>query len=74
MATQKIQVSYKINPKVNYNPNPNTAQGNSTSWGIVQTMLANGAKTQAVLQAGLAKRNHTPFIGYAIRRGWLVTA
>ena len=63
---------YVVNPKVSYNPNPDTAQGNSTSWGLVKTMLADGPKTRKVLEDGLKDRNHTPFIGYCIRRKWLV--
>jgi len=67
-----IAEQYTVNDKKQYNPNPETAQGNSTSWGIVKACLANGPKTRKVLEQALVERNHTPFIGYAIRRGWLV--
>lgn len=70
--TKQVAEIYIVNPKVQYNPNPETAQGNSTSWGLVKACLANGPKTRKVLQDVLQDRNHTPFIGYCIRRKWLV--
>lgn len=72
-AKTPAQPVYIVNAKQPYAPRPNTAQNNVHSWGLLQQHLAkNGAQTQAQLQAVLKPVNHTPFVQYCIRRGWLV--
>lgn len=69
-----LQVVYKAGKP--YNVRPGTAQDNSRSWAAVQAVLqANGGQaTRAEIQAAVAQFNHAPFVGYAIRRGWLAPA
>lgn len=57
-----------------YNVRPNTAADNSATWELVKATLAanEGTATRAALQDAVKARNHVSFIGYAIRRGWLV--
>lgn len=68
--TAKITVS---KAGLNYKPKATTAQGNATTWATIQTHLkGNKACTVGQLTALVAKQhNHAPFVGYAIRRGWL---
>lgn len=75
MQTSKtVQLGQKlVNSKKVYRPAANTAQGNVASWELVQKALKKGPQTRLQLEALLTKeRNHKPFIGYAIRRGWLI--
>lgn len=69
-----LQVVYKAGKP--YNVRPGTAQDNARSWQAVQACLtANGGQaTRAQLHACVAQYNHVPFVGYAIRRGWLAPA
>ena len=64
-----------INTKKPYTPNVNTAQNNAASWAVIQGALKGGKPvTRLALTQLLATQcNHAPFVGYAIRRGWLVT-
>ena len=57
-----------------YNVRPNTAADNSATWALLQGVLkaGGGTATRAELQAAALQRNHVSFVGYAIRRGWLV--
>lgn len=57
-----------------YNVRPGTAQDNSRSWQAIQACLqANGGTaTRAQLHAAVSQYNHVPFVGYCIRRAWLV--
>mgnify|MGYP001567603719 CR=1 FL=1 len=59
-----------------YNVRPGTAQDNSRSWAAVQAVLqANGGQaTRGQIVAAVQQFNHAPFVGYAIRRGWLAPA
>lgn len=59
-----------------YNVRPNTASDNAATWALLQGALtaAGGKLTRAELQAVAQQRNHVNFVGYAIRRGWLVPA
>lgn len=59
-----------------YNVRNGTAQDNSRSWAAIQSVLATkgGAATRADLVAAVTNFNHAPFVGYAIRRGYLVPA
>ncbi len=59
-----------------YNVRPGTAQDNSRSWAAIQAVLQanNGQATRADLVAAVTPFNHAPFVGYAIRRGWLAPA
>ncbi len=69
-----MQVMYKAGKP--YNVRPGTAQDNARSWAAIQAVLANkgGSATRADLTAAVTDFNHAPFVGYAIRRGWLTTA
>lgn len=63
----------KVNAKKAYKPSANSAQDNDKSWDVIKKELAKGPKTRAHLEATLKKEcNHKPFVGYCIRRGWLV--
>jgi len=63
-----------VNPKLAYRPAANTAQNNTQSWATVTAALAKGPQTYGQLQTLLATaHNHSPFVGYAVRRGWLIT-
>ena len=57
-----------------YNVRPSTAQDNARSWQAIQQCIqANGGQaTRAQLNAAVAPFNHTPMVGYCIRRGWVV--
>lgn len=55
-----------------YGVRENTAQGNMESWGVLVQALSGGPQTRAQLESVLAPRNHKPFVGYCIRRGWLI--
>lgn len=57
-----------------YNVRPGTAQANDRSWQAIQACLATngGQATRAQLQQAVAPYNHGPFVGYVIRRGYLV--
>jgi hypothetical protein len=60
-----------------YNVRPNTAANNAATWQLlVSTLQANGGQaTFAQLQAvAQAQRNHASFVGYVVRRGYLVPA
>jgi hypothetical protein len=59
-----------------YNVRNGTAQDNARSWEALQKVLneKGGAATRADLVAAVTPFNHAPFIGYAIRRGYLVPA
>ena len=62
-----------IASKKPYKPAKNTAQENTVTWATIQEALAKGPQTRAALETLVKeKHNHKPFIGYAIRRGWLV--
>lgn len=64
-----------VNPKKPYNPSANTAQGNATTWATIQKALKKGPQTRKQLTTLVtAQHNHAPFIGYAIRRGWLIVS
>lgn len=57
-----------------YNPSAASAQNNAQSWGTVQAAIkaGKGTATMGALQLLCAtQHNHSPFVGYAIRRGWL---
>lgn len=56
-----------------YNVRAGTAQDNSRSWAAVQAVLqaSGGQATRAEIVAAVTPYNHAPFVGYAIRRGWL---
>jgi len=58
-----------------YKPQANSMQNNNNSWGLVQAAFAaNGKQTYGTLVTALRDQaNHGNFIGYCIRRGWLVT-
>ena len=76
-TSKQVQLTTKlvVNAKKQYNPSPSTAQNNAQSWATVQGALAKGPQTRQQLQTLLqTQHNHAPFIGYAIRRGWLVPA
>lgn len=66
-----LQVVYKAG-KV-YNVRPGTAQDNARSWSAIAAKLAEsgGTCTRADLVQVVSQFNHAPFVGYAIRRGWL---
>lgn len=66
-----MQVVYKAGKP--YNVRPGTAQDNSRTWAALSAKLAenSGQCTRAELVAVAQQFNHAPFIGYAIRRGWL---
>ena len=54
-----------------YKPAKNTAQGNGATWETINKLLAK-PQTVATLTAAIKEQhNHAPFVGYAIRRGWL---
>lgn len=57
-----------------YNVRTGTAQANDRSWQAIQAVLAanGGQATREQVQAAVAPYNHVPFVGYCIRRGWLV--
>lgn len=57
-----------------YNVRNGTAQDNVRSWQAIQAVLqANGGQaTRADITAAVTPYNHAPFVGYAIRRGYLV--
>lgn len=59
-----------------YNVRPGTAQDNARSWDAIQAVLKEkgGQATRADLVAAVTPFNHIPFVGYAIRRGYLVPA
>jgi hypothetical protein len=69
-----LQVVYKAGKP--YNVRAGTAQDNSRSWQAIQQVLqaSGGAATRAALTAAVTPFNHAPFVGYAIRRGWLAPA
>lgn len=71
-ATATAPATYKVGKP--YAPRATTAQGNATTWAAIQAaMAANGGNcTMAQLQQAVAPYNHAPFIGYCLRRGWLV--
>ena len=55
----------------NYKPKANSAQANATTWATIQGALAK-PQTVGSLQALCAtQHNHSPYVGYCIRRGWL---
>jgi hypothetical protein len=66
-----MQVIYKAGKP--YNVRPGTAQDNARSWDALQKVLTEkgGQATRADLVAAVTPFNHAPFVGYAIRRGWL---
>lgn len=67
-ATDVLAISKKP-----YRPSATSAQGNDQSWEIVKKMVSKGKCTRLDLEKALAEqRNHKPFVGYALRRGWLV--
>jgi len=55
----------------NYKPAKNTAQGNATSWATVQKALAKKQTVGSLTAIVKKAHNHAPFVGYAVRRGWL---
>lgn len=57
-----------------YNVRNGTAQDNARSWEAIQAVLTSkgGQATRADLVEAVTKFNHAPFVGYAIRRGYLV--
>ena len=57
-----------------YNVRPNTARNNAAVWQAIQAALAanGGTATMAQLTAACQPHNNTPFVGYCLRRGWLV--
>lgn len=60
-----------------YNVRPNTAANNAATWQLlVSTLQANGgtATFAALQQVAQAQRNHASFVGYVVRRGYLVPA
>lgn len=69
-----LAVVYKVGKA--YNVRPGTAQDNARSWAAVQAVLAEkgGAATRGDIVTAVQQFNHAPFVGYAIRRGWLVPA
>lgn len=69
-----MQVVYKAGKP--YNVRPGTAQDNARSWEALQKVLTEkgGQATRADLVAAVTPFNHAPFVGYAIRRGWLTVA
>jgi hypothetical protein len=73
-ANAALQVVYKAGKP--YNVRGGTAQDNSRSWAAVQSVLqANGGQaTRGQIVAAVQQFNHAPFVGYAIRRGWLAPA
>lgn len=66
-----LQVVYKAGKP--YNVRNGTAQDNSRSWQAIQAVLQaqGGQASRAEIQQAVAPYNHVPFVGYAIRRGWL---
>lgn len=69
-----MQVVYKAGKA--YNVRTGTAQDNARSWQALQELLQSkgGQATRAELVAAVTQFNHAPFVGYAIRRGWLTPA
>lgn len=69
-----MQVLYKAGKP--YNVRTGTAQDNARSWEALQKVLVEkgGQATRADLVAAVTEFNHAPFVGYAIRRGWLTQA
>lgn len=69
-----LSVVYKAGKA--YNVRAGTAQDNSRSWAAIQAVLqqAGGQASRAAIVAAVTPFNHAPFVGYAIRRGWLVPA
>ena len=68
-ATAKVTIS-KTGAK--YSPSAASAQNNKDSWDTLKNALKQ-PQTLGSLQATLkAQHNHAPFVGYCIRRGWLV--
>lgn len=67
-GTTKLVISKK---GATYNPSAKSAQGNAATWATV-TAACKKPQTYASLMALVkAQHNHAPFIGYAVRRGWL---
>ena len=54
-----------------YKVRSGTAQGNDLTWAAIAAAVQQGPKTRAELEILATARNHKPFVGYAIRRGWL---
>lgn len=73
-ANAAMQVVYKAGKA--YNVRTGTAQDNARSWQALQELLQSkgGQATRAELVAAVTQFNHAPFVGYAIRRGWLTPA
>lgn len=69
-----LQVVYKAGKP--YNVRPDTAQDNARTWDALSAKLSasGGQCTRADLVAVAQQFNHAPFVGYAIRRGWLAPA
>lgn len=69
-----MQVVYKAGKP--YNVRTGTAQDNARSWEAIQKVLQEkgGQASRADLVAAVTSYNHAPFVGYAIRRGWLMVA
>ena len=67
--------TYKVgNPPAS---RPNTLNGNAETWAVVAAHItANGPATKAALIAAVqtARGGHGDYVGYAIRRKWLVPA
>jgi len=59
-----------------YNVRNGTAQDNARSWEAIQAVLKTkgGSATRADLVAAVTPFNHAPFVGYLVRRGYLVPA
>jgi len=55
----------------NYKPAKNTAQGNAATWATIQAALAKKQTVATLTKLVTTKHNHAPFVGYALRRGWL---
>lgn len=60
-----------------YNVRPNTAQDNAATWQAICAALQaapGNTLTRQQLHEVAAQRNHVPFVGYCMRRGYLVNA
>lgn len=67
--------SLKVSKKgASYKPQASSMQNNANSWALVQAAFkANSSQTIGGLTSVLVKQaNHGNFVGYAIRRGWLL--
>lgn len=55
-----------------YHPRAGTAHNTQATWASITDALQQGPQTQAQLVAIAKEHGDAPFVGYALRRGWLV--